>query len=412
MVITNISYQKDAKTVTLSADITFDGKPTERAYITVDRKYERCIAKDASPFLAAVLLPCMKSKENIYVDGRVSNALLNNTKAIMKLISKWNVGFSKISVKVKEVTKDSFTPKYTASFFTAGVDSFYTYLKHKDKKATKITHLILVHGFDVPLENKAFFKKVKETVETVAKEEKIHAIILQTNLGEIIEKRLVWDFAHGGALASIALMLRKNLKTVLIPGAVRNDQLFPYGTHPELDVLWSTEKMKVKSDGGENDRMGKVTKLVSQSPLALKYLRVCTQNLKGKYNCSRCYKCLMTMIYLEGSHTLQNAKTFEKKIDIEAVKRMYYDYKLKYNIQGEQALALLQKKKINPELQNAIKYSLERSKHPGITKRVYKLIAAFDQKYNDRRLYQFVFSMKSGDRNVLFKYLFKKGILK
>lgn len=412
MVIANISYQKEAKTVTLSADITFDGKKTERAYITVDQKYERFIARDASPFLAAVLLPCMKSKEAIYVDGSVSETLLKSTKAIMKLVSKWNVGLSKISIKAKDITKDAFKPKYNASFFTAGVDSFYTYLKHKDKKATKITHLILVHGFDVPLENKEFFKKVQATVEKVAKEEKVHAVILKTNLGELIEKRLVWDFAHGGALAAIALMLRKNLKTVLIPGAVRNDQLFPYGTHPELDMLWSTNTMKVKSDGGENDRMGKVTKLVSKSPLALKYLRVCTQNIKGKYNCSQCYKCLMTMIYLEGSHALKNAKTFKKKINIAAVKSMYYDYKLKYNIQGEQALNLLQKKKINPELQEAIKYSLESSKHPGLVKRAYKVVAGFDQKYNDRRLYQFVFSMKNGDRNMLFKYLFRKGILK
>lgn len=411
MIIANISYQKNTKTVTLSADITFDGKKTEKAYITTDRKYERFIVNDASPFLAAVLLPCMKSKENIYVEGRVSEALLENTKSTMQLISKWNVGLSRISIKAR-ATKDTWKPKYTASFFTAGVDSFYTYLKHKDKKTTKISHLILVHGFDVPLENKVFFKKVKATVETVAKEERIHAVILETNLGEIIEKHLVWDFAHGGALASIALILRKNLKTVLIPGAVRNDQLFPYGTHPELDVLWSTEKMQVKSDGGENDRMGKLTKLVSKSPLALKYLRVCTQNLKGKYNCSRCYKCLMTMIYLEGTNALQNAKTFEKKIDTEAVKGMYYDYQLKYNIQGEQALTLLQKKKINPELQNAIIYSLEKSKHPGFAKRVYKVVAAFDQQYNDRRLYQFVFRMKSDDRNLFFKYLLKKGILK
>jgi hypothetical protein len=412
MVISNISYKKDLKTVTLSADITFSGKKTERAYITVDKKYERFIARDVSPFLAAVLLPCMKSKENIFVEGSVSEKFLKNANEIMKLVVKWKIGLSRIKIRTTATTKDSFTPKYTASFFTAGVDSFYTYLKNKHKTTTKISHLILVHGFDIPLSNKDFFKQVKTTVEKVAKEEKVHAVFLETNLGEIVEKRLIWDFAHGGALAAIALMLRKNLKTVLIPGAVRNDQLFPYGTHPDLDVLWSTEKMKVKSDGGEYDRIGKVTKLVSKSPLALKYLRVCTQNIKGKYNCSRCYKCLMTMIYLEISHALKNAKTFDKNIDLEGIRRMYYDYKLKYNIQGEQALLLLKKKKQNPALQKAIAFSLEKSKKPGLIKHLTQTVAAFDQKYNDRRLYQFVFSMNNGDRNVVFKYLFKRGLLK
>jgi hypothetical protein len=412
MVIANISYTRDSKTVTLSADISFRGKKTEQAYITTDRKYEKFIARDASPFLAAVLLPCMKSQEDIYVEGTISERLFKNTKEIMDLVQGWNIGLEEIKVRSNGVTQDKSKPKYTASFFTAGVDSFYTYLKHKNIKSTKISHLVLVHGFDVPLSNKAFFKKVRTTVENVAKQEKVHAVILETNIGEIIEKRLVWDFAHGGALAAVALMLRKNLKTVLVPGAVRNNQLFPYGTHPALDKLWSTETMKVKSDGGEHDRIGKIVKVVSKSPLALKYLRVCTQNIKGKYNCSRCFKCLMTMMYLEGTGMLKQAKTFEKKIDLAAVRKMYYDYKLKYNIQGEQALALLRKNKQNPALQKAIEISLKKSMRPTLMKRVYMGIAAFDQKYNDRRLYQLVFTMNNGDRNILFKYLFKRGLLK
>ncbi|MBA3723771.1 MAG: hypothetical protein H0W89_02640 [Candidatus Levybacteria bacterium] len=412
MYITNIKYTKEANGVIVSAAITFRGKKTEQAYISVDNKYENFVAKDASPFLAAVLLPCMKTGENISVDGSVSKQLLENMNRIQKLILSWKIGFSAIEIKATQIVPDVHTPKHTASFFTAGVDSFYTYLHNRDKKETKISHLILVHGFDIPLTNEPFFKQVRETVELVAKEEKIEAIILKTNIGEIIEKRLIWDFAHGGALAAIALFLRRELKQVLIPGAVRNDQLFPYGTHPDLDPLWSTETVSINSDGGEHDRIGKITTLVSTSPLALQYLRVCTQNIKGKYNCSRCFKCLMTMFYLQGSDALVKAKTFDHTIDLQAVRNMYYDYKLKYNIQGEQALALLGKNGQNAQLQEAIAYSLEKSKHPSITKRAYQKIAAYDQKYNDRRLYQFVFQMNNGDRNILFKYLFKKGILK
>ncbi len=339
-------------------------------------------------------------------------ALSPNIERTQDLVISWKIGFSRIEINATQVTADAHTPHHTASFFTAGVDSFYTYLNNRDKKSTKISHLILVHGFDIPLTNETFFKQVRETVELVAKEEKINAIILKTNIGEIVEKRLIWDFAHGGALAAIALFLRRELKQVLIPGAVRDDQLFPYGTHPDLDPLWSTENMTINSDGGEHDRIGKITTLVSKSPLALQYLRVCTQNIKGKYNCSRCFKCLMTMFYLQGSDALSKAKTFDDTIDLQAVRNMYYDYGLKYNIQGEQALALLRKNGNNADLQEAIAYSLEKSKHPSFTKRAYQTIAAFDQKYNDRRLYQLVFQMNNGDRNILFKYLFKKGILK
>jgi len=412
MVITNIAVTKSSKQVILSADITFRGKQTQRAYIKVSKAYEDFVYNDASPFLAAVLLPCMKTRENIYVDGSISEVLLKNTIDIMTLVKKWNIGMYKIKIRSKKISKDTKNPKYIGAFFTAGVDSFYTYLKHKDRN-DKPSHLILVHGFDIPLNNKIFFKEVKNTVEKVAKEEKIKSIIVETNLGEIVEKLLIWDFAHGGALAAVALFLRANVKQVYIPGAVKNDQLFPYGTHPELDKLWSTRILTVRSDGGEYDRIEKVTKVIAKSPLALKYLRVCTQNLKGKYNCSRCYKCLITMIYLSCADALKKAYTFDRTLNVELVKKMYYDYKLKYNIQGEMALAMLKKQHQNPQLQEAIAYSLEKSKNPRLTKRIYQIIALWDQRHNNRRLYQFVFQMNNkGDRNMLFKLLLNKGILK
>ena len=110
---------------------------------------------------------------------------------------------------------------------------------------------------------------------------------------------------------------------------------------------------------------------------------------------------------------LSKAKTFDSRLDLDAVRNMYYDYKLDYNVQGEMVLALLKRSHRERELQNAIAYSLEKSRKPRLIKRVYQAVAQWDQKYNDRRLYQFVFRMNGEeDRNMLFKFLLKRGILK
>jgi hypothetical protein len=412
MVISNIFLDKDSHFITLSADIAFRGKSVQRAYIKLDRKFESLFVNDASPFLAAVLLPCMKSKENIYVDGRVSAKFLHNTNSVMNLVTKWNIGMSKIKIRSKDVAPHVGSPKFVGEFFTAGVDSFYTYLKQKKTK-DKITHLILVHGFDIPLDNKTFFAEVKKTVEKVAKEEKIQAVTLETNLGQIVEQRLVWDFSHGGALAAIALLLRGGLTKVFVSTAVRNNELFPYGTHPHLDKLWSSETLSIESIGGEYNRLEKIINVVGKSPLALKYLRVCTQNIKGKYNCSSCHKCLMTMMYLHYCGVLNKAKTFDNEIDLTRVRNMYYDYKLKYNTQAEAILKLFKKEKRDKDLQEAIIYSLTQSRKPHVMKRIYQMIAQWDQNHNDRRLYQFVFSMNNKeDRSALFKFLLNRGVLK
>jgi hypothetical protein len=411
MIISNLLLSQKNKIITLSADVAFKGSKPERMYFSTDLKNSKYIYADYSPFLAAVLLPCMKTGENIEIDGFVSPILLKNTEKIMKLIVRWNIGLKKINIKAQTNSrKITYTkPKKVGVFFSAGVDSFYTYLKNKNK----VTDLIFIHGFDIPLNNKLLFKKINNINTRIAKAERLNLITVSTNVADIVEKHLIWDFAHGGALAAVALFLRNELKTIFISGAVKKDKLFPYGTHPELDKLWSSEYQNIIHDGTEYARLEKVMKKVSKSPLALNYLHVCTQNIKGKYNCSKCYKCLITMIELECAGVLGKQNIFNKKLDLKAVKDMYYDYQLLYNIQGEANLSELKRKNINPELQEAIGISLEKSKKPSPMKKITKLIAQFDQRFNNRRIYRMIFSInKNQDRNILFKFLLQRGVFK
>ncbi|HUQ85847.1 MAG TPA: hypothetical protein VM077_06000 [Candidatus Limnocylindrales bacterium] len=412
MLINNIHVSKSKNLIHLSANIKFKNQKADRMYFSTSSINASLISYDYSPFLASVLLPCMKKGEDIVIDGTVSKKLLVNIEKIMDLVTSWGVGFKHINIQ-SGITNHAYlkNKRTSAAFFSAGVDSFYTYLKHK-KTNSKIQNLILIHGFDIPLENKNLFTKTKKIVESIALEEKIKAISVTTNAGEIVEKVLIWDLSHGGVLAAVGLFLGKGIGRVYIPGGLKKSELFPYGTYPELDKLWSTEKTQFLHDGTEYNRLGKIMHVVSKSDLALKHLRVCTQNIKGNYNCSRCYKCLITMIGLVCSNSLQSAKTF-KKLDLNNVKNMYYDYRLKYNLQGEANLEILKKENREHELQEAIKYSLENSKKQKIHKKLFEVIASFDQKYNERRLYRFVFKMnKKQDRNLIFKTLGKIGALK
>jgi len=409
MIISNIVLSENKQDITLSASVQFAKKKSERMYFSTSIENKKALCTDATPFLATVLLPCMKTKENILIKGSVSLQFLENTKNLMRLVQSWNVGLTEITITAEEIKKDTGQPDAVACFFSAGVDSFYTYLKNKNT----ITDFILVHGFDIPLQNEKFFQEVATTVEQIATETKVNALIVKTNVADIIENKLVWDFAHGGALAAVGLFLRKNLKTLYISGAVRHDELFPYGTHPDMDKFWSTETLTVVHEGAEYNRLDKIINIIAKSPLALQYLRVCTQNINGHYNCSRCFKCLTTMIYLVCANALDKAKTFDKKIDLEAVKNMYYDYTLLYNQQGEVSLAYLKEHNREQALQEAIAYSLEKSKRPSLKRMIAQKVASFDQRYNDRRFYRFIFQVNhSQDRNIFFKFLLKRGLLK
>ena len=410
MIIEDIQLRTKSNKITLTASLTFNGKKKQEAYLSTDKVHGKFIASDASPFLAAVLIPCMKTGEDIIIHGSISQQLLQNTYKIMELLTGWNKEFSRISVIADTVQEDAFRSKNIASFFSGGVDSFYTYLKNRKK----INHFIFVNGFDIELANKALFTKTVKNINAVAKKENVTVIVVETNLKYIIEPIYVWDWIHGGALAATALFLRADLKQLYIAGAVRTDQLFPYGTHPQLDYLWGSENLTIFHHGNEYSRFEKIIHTIAKSDLALSYLRVCTENTKGDYNCSQCTKCLRTMIQLASVEALSKAKTFKSKPDLNLVRSMYYDFSHNYQVEAEPVIAMLEKEKRSPELLDAVRESLQKSrKGPPFVKKVANRIALFDQNYNQRRLYTFIFQMNNKkDRNLFFKLFVKIGAIR
>ena len=56
------------------------------------------------------------------------------------------IGLKKIKITVKGFTKEGFLPKYNTSFFSGGVDSFYTFLNNKSKNIFALSLHVLVYG--------------------------------------------------------------------------------------------------------------------------------------------------------------------------------------------------------------------------------------------------------------------------
>lgn len=413
MEIKHIQYKQFKKIVRYSASVQFRNDSKEEVFFEVEKKYEDFIMPDASALFAAFLLPAMKNDEDIQIDGTVSTQLFGNTEKIHRLFQSWKMKWHKPEIKTFR-RKDNFAkPKYTACFFSGGVDSFYTLLKNQNGNKDKITHFIFVHGFDIDLKNKALFTVASENVRNIAKEMGIELIIVRTNIKDVLEKYLVWDFAHGGALGSVALLLRKKINTCYIAGALAWDGLFPYGTHPALDPLWGSEKLQIVHDGNERTRVQKLKDVVGKSILAQKYLRVCNQNIKGIYNCCSCFKCVRTMCEIVAANALPKFKTFPKKLDLDKVRQLYFDYKANYNLLGEEVVKILLSEKRDLDVAEALLYTLEKSKHPTLKQRVVKYVAHFDQTYNKRRIYRSVFALnKNHDRRTVFKFLGKIGVIK
>lgn len=401
MVIKDITTSSDETKITLSANIAFQGEEFRPMFFRVGKEYEDFLIADASPFLAALFMPCMKKGEDIVIEGTIPEDLKLQLPKIMDVVTGWNVGFKKIHITSATTSEEIKNTTAVGNFFSGGVDSFYTYLKHQDS----VTHLISIKSWEIPPEITSVSAETeKDNTHEIAEKQNLKVITVESNYKEIIEPVLDWEWNLGGNMAAVALMLRNGLKAAYIPSGMRLDQLCPYGTHPDLDPLWSTNTIKIFHDGCEYSRLEKVLHSISKSSLALTHLRVCTHNLKSQENCNKCFKCIVTKMALLCADVLDKTPTFDRKLDLDLIRRVPYKTELGLHLFGEDCLQYLKENDKYPNVQRALEEGLTRSKNPPLLKKVANYFAMLDKKYNHRRIYMFIFKVRPNqDRGVFFK---------
>ena len=387
MKIQNINYSLKNNKRVLSAQVILRSGKTHDIYFEVDNKHIDLIAKDASPFLAAALPIAMKKNEAIEIEGSTSKALMANTPKIMKILQSWDLGFDPVSISANVLTKYFKKSKNVGCFFSGGVDSFYTYLKNKNK----IDTLIFVHGFDIKVADVKLYNKIEKNIIKIAKKENIKLIKVKTNIREVFEQYFDWDMSHEFALASVSLFLRNGFKEIFMSCGQTDNNAVHHYMSPELDVLWSTEKMKIHHFGCF---AGKISKLayLSHSPLVMRNLRVCWVNKKKEYNCCECEKCFRNMLALYVSDSLEKCVTFKKKLDLDKLESIRInEYVLKYFIA---VLKALDQKNDRSKVRFALERCIENNTFPKFQQRLYRnsrdFIRYFDKKYNRNRLYWFM----------------------
>jgi hypothetical protein len=288
------------------------GRTHEAQYRVLDGP----IAPGAEPFLAGALPVAMKLGLPLHVEEPISAQLLASIPSIQAIYHAWNPDWRVIPVSAESPQPTPPGGGGVASFFSGGVDSFYTLLKHLDE----IDALIFIHGFDIPLDNTSLRARVSAAVREVAAAFAKPLIEVETNLKQFVVRHVPWEYAHGALLAGVALLLSPRFSRIYIAAsefygmAVR----VPWGSHPLLDPLWTTERTTIVHDGCEATRMDKVAR-IARSEVALRWLRVCWENPNGEYNCGRCGKCLRTMVALRIVGALDRCKTFDRPLDLAAV---------------------------------------------------------------------------------------------
>jgi 7-cyano-7-deazaguanine synthase in queuosine biosynthesis len=271
------------------------------------------VSETSTPFVAASLLPAMRIGRALSVEGTVSPRLLATIPTIESVLTDWFQRTDSIVVKARPAPEHRGAG--VACFFSGGVDSFYSVLSHLDE----ITALVFVHGFDIQPRDVALRARISESLRVAASRLGKPLIEVETNVRVFSDRFAAWsEEYHGSALASVALLLSPQFGRFYIPASFPPTYSAPWGSHKDLDPLWSSEATEIMHDGGDASRVEKV-RFLARSDVALQSLRVCWENRGGRYNCGHCEKCIRTMVNLRVAGALERCTTFKNELDLSEV---------------------------------------------------------------------------------------------
>lgn len=241
----------------------------------------------AECFIGIALLEAMISNRNLVVDEvAISSKLYNSLIDIQEIYSCWNPNLKIVEIEAS-TTSEIASYKNTGSFFSAGVDSTHTLLRNSED----ITHLIIFRAFDTGNDKASWEARLKKQ-ESFAKSIGKLIIPVETNAREWTDKRRIsWEFVHGLFLSSAGGSL--GMRRVYVPSSHTYDELFPWGSHPLTDPMWSTESTQVIHDGAGSRRGDKIRDIL-KSDLLADNLQVCWRSTHQ--NCGTCPKCIRSMV--------------------------------------------------------------------------------------------------------------------
>ena len=295
------------------------GKPSRRAWFRFPSQFKPKRVS-ADPFVAGFLIPGMAAGEDLLIKGPLSSRLFKSLPDIQSKILGWYPHLIQIDVRCEDVLegmyKDSGS-QLKGIFFSGGADSLYSALTYPHA----LQWGIFIHGFENPVQDMGLLQTSRLVLNSLSAQLNMKMVEVHTNIRALADqnispfkKKYPGNFFAecylGSMLASAGLCLQDHFSSIVIPASLSSEDLKPYGSHPELDPLWSSESLDFIYHGVEATRFEKIRHIAGRSPQLLSRLQACEKNMPGEVNCCKCEKCLRTMMALSICGMLDTSGTF------------------------------------------------------------------------------------------------------
>lgn len=292
----------------LESDITINGKDSKTIWVETSKEYAQYLTFErADAFIIGILNWAMRQGHDIVSESPMGEYLYYQiTRYVIPGLTWGDRRMHTITIKCPIDSTTLPNAGYVGTGITCGVDSLYSVCMNEsdDFPNHKITHLTFFnagsHGEGEHAE-KIFGERLK-IARDFCETNNYPLVVVNSNLHDVIHQDhfLTASFSAGFAIFALQKMWR-----LYHLASAGND----YGVYHlknnfekcsedyEIFLLpqFTTDQLRVESSGAGVTRQNKLREIVKYKP-SYKSLNVCTSD--GP-NCSRCEKCIRTMIGLD-----------------------------------------------------------------------------------------------------------------
>lgn len=293
------------------------------------------LTERADAFLVGLLSYAMRTGNDIECEAPISEELLYNIRQyLIPLVIKYGNNLHYVNIIADTVSEPLENAGMVGASASCGVDSFNTIVNQYSSpyKSMNITHLCLndvgafntCYGDEEECDSvkKIRYKKSAQFADEIG----LPLILTESNFGQMFKQNHLYTNTYSSVFS--ILCMRKAWKTYFYSSAYHDIGMFSLFNNESRDSSYydllslncfSTDGLRIYSEGGERTRLGKVFNIADFS-YAKKYLHVC---IRKEYNCGMCDKCARTLLCLDIAGKLDD---FSEVFDIVYYKKHRIEY--------------------------------------------------------------------------------------
>jgi hypothetical protein len=255
--------------------------------------------------VAAALPTAMSLGRPLHVRGEVDADFLATMEEYMAAWCRWRPDlFQPVAISADvEMVPGVLQRAGAIMAFSGGLDSTFALHAHNHamlgRRQLDIQAAVLVHGFDIPLDQAQAFDIARGHVEAILDSYGVRLNVVRTNWHKPFSVK--WTMTHAlGIAAVLHLFHRKFGSGVLADDNAYDIQITPWSSNAITNQMMGCSGFPIRPTGAAWSRTQKAG-AVATNPVVLEHLRVCYERPELGGNCGECEKCFRTKLNFRGA---------------------------------------------------------------------------------------------------------------